>query len=154
MTNKHHPPTKNDDEDEEGGGKSGDIEFVYHDPLSGPQREDLLPENEKKHLLHMHEELHEARVAKQKETRDQRKLVKEGHSFQTGLGGTFPSTNYKQHPLTQKAQFSGIDKQLNVIPTENMAETNEDKREELQHQFQLQYQPEHVPRNQPKPRPY
>lgn len=146
MTNSYSKPNEESD-DGESGGNGSDLPFIYRDPLSGPQRDDLLPENDKKRLLQEHQVLHAGYVIKQKQAREQRSVIKANPQayFQTGLIEQGFSTAYKTHPISRKAQFAGIDKQNNFIPTENLAETNQDKREELQLQFRLQHQPEYAP---------
>jgi len=157
-----------DEEDEGGegtgtGGATGEVEFHYKDAMSEQLRDDLLPAEEIKRLLAEHKTLHEARVAKQKQTRDQRAALKEGkqHAIQGRAGygvGQGRDSPYKKHPISDKAQFSGIDKQMQAIPTENMAETNEDQKNEMEYQYNLQHRPEYAYRqeyrNTPKPRPY
>lgn len=137
----------NEDSDDGKGGKSGEVEFTYHNPLAGTRRDDLLPENEKNRLLKVHQSIHKDRVIKQKQTREQRAAVREGRQayFQSGLGSQSLSSSYKTHPISNKAQFAGIDRQNQMIPTENIADTNQDARKELQLQHQLQYQPDYTP---------
>ena len=66
-----------------------------------------------------------------------------------GQGG---ESRYKNHPmLSDKAQFSGIDPQVNAVPNLNEAETNQDKRNELQYQYNLVFRPENAPKFNPKP---
>ena len=140
--------TKNSNEDDDdSGGKSGEIEFTYHDIASGPQRDDLLPESEKKRLLQVHQSIHEGRVIRQKQVREQRAAMKKGKKMglQANFGGQGFGSSYKVHPISHKAQFAGIDRQNTFVPTENIAETNQDQREEIQLQYSLQYQPEYTP---------
>lgn len=133
------------------GGKGGAIEF--RDFLAPERlRDDLLPADEKKRLLIVHRETHEIRVKKQKEQSEIRKALKEGRippqAYQQGLRqGDRP---YKVHPISLKAQFSGIDRQVIALPTEHIAETNQEKKEELQYQYNLHYQPEMARRYIPK----
>lgn len=143
-------------DDESGsGGKSGHIEF--RDFLSGPGslRDDQLPIDEQKRLLSVHNTTHEGRVKKQKELREQRKALKEGkiplRDYRQGLQAGM-SSQYKVHPtLADKAQFSGVDRQINSLPNENIAETNEANRNELENQYRLRHQPEAAPKFNPKP---
>ena len=144
------------DDDTGEGGKSGQIEF--HDFLTGSERlrDDLLSPHEKKRLLGVHGSTHEGRVKNQKELREQRKEVKEGkvslQSYRQGLSNS--KSNYHPHPiLSDKAQFSGIDSQINAIPTENIADTNKENRNKLENQFRLRFAPENAPRFNPKPIP-
>ncbi|VVC77283.1 hypothetical protein AQUSIP_26100 [Aquicella siphonis] len=138
------------------GGQSGQIEF--HDFLAtgANLRDDLLPFEEQKRLLSTHKDLHEAKVKQQKEKRDQYKDLKNGKvplkAFREGLMASGLNAQYKANPiLANKAQFSGIDRQVNALPTENLAETNQDKRDELLNElkYRLGYQP--APAFNPKP---
>jgi hypothetical protein len=135
------------------GGAAGAIEF--HDFLGNNElvRDDLLTAQDKKRLLAVHNSGHEALVQKQKATREQRKALKDGkiklENYRQTLAGT---SQYRNHPiLANKAQFSGIDRQVNILPTENVAETNLEKREELKYQYNLTHKPENVPRFNPRP---
>lgn len=136
------------------GGKSGQIEF--RDFIGGERlRDDLLPIDEKNRLLTVHKDTHERNVKKQKERRDEYKALKEGkvslQSYRQGLAGGM-SSQYKINPiLADKAQFSGIDRQVNFDPTLNEANTNDDLRNELENQYRLRYAPELAPRFNPKP---
>ena len=150
-----------DGESGEGGGSSGDIQFRYKDILSDGPRDDALPAGEIKRLLIVHQDLHKERVDKQKLTRKERKAMKEGrvslssnyhnqHGMrQHGLSGGRASS-YKSHPITEKAQFSGIDRQVNFLPTENQSETNLEIKDKLENRYRLQ----HAPKFNPKLRPY
>lgn len=137
------------------GGAAGEIRFKEFISLGEKGRDDLLTGEDRRRLLAVHETAHEADVKLQKETRDQRKAVKEGKvslaQYRDGLSkGQF--TQYKSHPmLSAAAQFSGTDRQINALPTENLAETNQDKRNELQYQYNLVHRPEHAPKFNPKP---
>lgn len=146
--------SQNDDESGTGGGQSGQMGF--HDFLStGPLREDLLPPDQIRRLLGEHRTQHEERVKKQKQSRDDYKAVKNGNkSVQTLREGKGSGLNsaYPPHPiLADKAQFSGIDKEVNPQPTENMADTNEADRNDLENQYRLQYAPKIQPKFNPKP---
>lgn len=137
------------------GGKGGGIEFREFITSGERLRDDLLTGDEKRRLLSVHEGQHEGVVKKQKSTRDQRKQLKEGKvslpAYRQGLASQGGS-QYKSHPvLSQKAQFSGIDRQVNSLPTENVADTNQEKRDELQYQYNLVHRPENAPRFNPKP---
>lgn len=134
------------------GGKSGQIEFRDFLATHDQTRDDQLPFEEKKRLLAVHKDTHEMRVKKQKELRDQRQAVKEGkislQTYRQERGGQEKGN----HPiLANKAQFSGIDRKVTALPNENIAETNEDKRNELEYQYRLRYAPENAPRFHPKP---
>src|SRR3990167_4745827 len=148
-----------DGESGECGKSSGDIQFRYQDILSDGQRDDVLPKTEIKRLLVVHQDLHKERVDKQKLTRKERKAMKEGRvslasNYHYGMkqaavrGGR--ASSYKSHPLTEKAQFSGIDRQVNFLPTENQGETNLEIKDKLENRYRLQ----HAPKFNPKPRPY
>lgn len=122
---------------------------------SAPSREDLLPPDEKKRLIIVHQDLHEVRVKKEKSLREDRKALKEGkitvESYHQGMSSGFQS-QYKINPiLADKAQFSGIDRQVIPLPSENVAETNQENRNELEHQYRLRYAPDSAPRFNPKP---
>lgn len=146
--------SQNDDESGTSGGQSGQMGF--HDFLSeGPLREDLLPPDQIRRLLGEHRNQHEERVKKQKILRDDYKAVKNGNkSVQTLREGKGSGLNsaYPPHPiLADKAQFSGIDKEVNPQPSENMADTNEADRNDLENQYRLQYAPKIQPKFNPKP---
>jgi len=138
------------------GGQSGQIEF--HDFLAtgANVRDDLLPYDEKRRLLSLHKDIHELRVKQQKEKRDQYKNLKEGkiplNAYRDGLRASGGSAQFKTNPiLAQSAQFSGIDRQVSGLPTENIADTNQEQRDELQNElrYRLGYQP--APTFNPKP---
>jgi hypothetical protein len=144
-------------DDESGGssGQGGKIEF--RDFVTGPgsQRDDNLPPDELKRLLASHNQTHESRVKKQKELRDQRNDLKAGkvtlQDYRQGLSSGM-SSQYPAHPtLKDKAQFSGVDRQNNPVPTENNAKTNEENRNELEHKYQLRHQPQLAQKFNPKP---
>ncbi|EKD70929.1 MAG: hypothetical protein ACD_46C00327G0008 [uncultured bacterium] len=151
-----------DHEDESGtdtgtstGGKSGQIEFRQFISTGEKLRDDLLSPEERKRLLSIHQATHESRVEKQRKLRDERKDLKEKkiplQAYREGLGRGMNS-QYKSHPvLSRKAQFSGVDRQINTLPTENIAETNQDKRNELEYQYRLRYALENAPKFNPKP---
>ncbi len=140
------------------GGKSGAIEF--HDFLANAEsiRDDLLSPDDKKRLISSHKDTHELRVKSQKNKRDQYKAVKSGQiplqTFREGKGAGMGMNAFKANPvLADSAQFSGsTDKQVNALPTENLAETNEDKRDELvnelRHRLGYQAQPKFAPKPQ------
>jgi hypothetical protein len=66
------------------------------------------------------------------------------------------SEGYKQHFLSQYAQFSGTDSKVNPLASEHESETNNEKKGELTYQYQLQNRPEYAntPRSTPKPSPF
>lgn len=138
------------------GGVGGKIHFRFRDAASLPPRDDVLPPTEIKRLLTVQSGLHKDRVDKQKLTRKERAAIKAGKkhlvsNYTQGLGqGNFGgSSRFKQHPITNKAQFSGIDKQTIGLPTEFDAETNAEMRDRLENRFQHR----NVPKFNPKPRP-
>jgi len=138
------------------GGKSGQIEFRDFLASTESTRDDLLSRDEIRHLLIVHENVHEAHVKKQKILKENRQAVKEGkisvENYRQGLGNS-ANSQYKVNPkLADKAQFSGIDRQENPLPNENIADTNQDKRQELDYQYRLRYQPQNAPKFIP-PRP-
>lgn len=153
MVKKHINPN----EEEEGsgtGGRSGDIQF--RDFLNpGALRDDLLPPDEKKRILSAHREGHEARVQKQKEKREQYKAVKEGKTPVSALReslGSGMNSAYRAHPLlSDKAQFSGVDAQINPNPADHLADTNANDRDELENQYRLRHAPQITPKFNPKP---
>lgn len=137
------------------GGRSGQIEFREFIGVL-PLRDDLLTGEEKRRLLAVHEGAHESAVKKQKDTRDQRQLLKEGKvslpAYRQGLAASGGVSQYKSHPtLSNKAQFSGMDRQVNSLPNEQISDTNNDKRQELQYQYNLVHRPQHAMRFNPKP---
>ena len=148
-----------DEDDQTGagsGGQGGKIAFKDFLTTGANWRDDTLPFEDQKRLLSQHLDLHEAKVKQQKEKRDQYKNLKEGKvslaAHRAGVAGAGMSSQYKTNPiLANKAQFSGMDRQVNVLPTENLADTNEEQRNELQNelQYRLGYQP--TPTFNPKP---
>lgn len=149
-----------DPEDESGEsgstGQGGRIEFRDFMATTANIRDDLLPFEEKKRLLGMIKDYHELKVKDQKNKRDDYKQLKEGKvtlkDFRNGLAAAAGmSSQYKANPaLANKAQFSGIDRQVNPLATENVADTNNDKRNELTLDHRLTNKP--APAFNPKPR--
>lgn len=150
-----------DDQEDSGsgsGGQSGQIEFRDFTASTQHTRDDLLPADEKKRLLSVHKDTHEQRVKKQKDLRELRTELREGKLNQqryreglakAGLGG---GSQYKANPvLANAAQFSGIDKQENPLPTHNEANTNDGDRKELADRFELRYAPKNAPVFNPRP---
>ncbi len=159
---KYNKTADQDDQDSSGAtGAGGHIEFRDFLGTSDYRRDDLLPASEKKRLLSVHKDTHEWRVKKQKETRDVRKALKSGKiSLQTyrrglglgGQGGAGMSSGFRAHPaLKDKAQFSGIDRQENMLPTENMSATNEEQRKELQNRLENRLSNDLQPKFNPRP---
>ena len=135
------------------GGKSGAVEF--RDFLSSGEnlRDDLLPVDAVKRLLTVHQEANEVRVKKQKNLHDQREQLKNGkvdlQSYREGLKGGGMESNYKVHPVFAKSpQFHDV--QVNALPTENVAQTNDELKNKLTNEYQLKYNPQYVPQFNPK----
>lgn len=143
---------------EEGsGGQTGQVEFRDFISAGESLRDDQLSGEEKRRLLLVHQNTHATAVLKQKKLLAERRLLKEGKlSLEAFRAGQMANTGYKIHPLSEKAQFSGKDKQVSDLPTENEANTNDKKQEELQYQYNLTHRPEyaHQPKFNPKPTPY
>lgn len=160
LKEKFHPIEEGDSTESGSQGQGGDIEFRDFITSQSQTRDDLLPPAEKQRLLAVHKEIHELRVKKQKEMRELRQDIKEGKKQARGwnhglMGGGGATGSYKPNPkLADKAQFSGVDKQVIALPSDNMAVTNEEKRDEhelqFQHQLQLRYTPDNTPRLTPK----
>jgi hypothetical protein len=152
------------DSDEEGGGfggQTGEIEFHYKDAMSVANRDDLLPPNEIKRLLIVHKEMHKGVVEKQRDTRKARESIKSGKyvaptvAQQLSGGGSGGTSPFKKHHISDMAQFSGTDKQVVGIPTENAANTNDDLKEKLENNLELknQLQNKNTPKFNPRLRP-
>ncbi|MCD6039674.1 MAG: hypothetical protein K0S27_1074 [Gammaproteobacteria bacterium] len=160
---------KNEEEESGQGGKTGAVEFQYRDILSAGPRDDQLPAEEMDDLLKKHEKIHKEYVDTQKETRKERDAIKQGrtpaaHSYDgLGLGrggaGGGGASPYKSHPISQHAQFSGAtDRKVTGVPSDNLAQTNEEEKQELEDKLQLRlrHRNEHknVPKFNPTPRPF
>lgn len=146
-----HIDTSDDDSGQ--GGKSGQIEFADFISTGVEKRDDMLTPEDKKRLLGSHAGTHEERVKKQKTLREERKKLKEGKvskkDYQAGMAKA--QSQFQAHPvLSDKAQFSGIDQQVNSLPTENVAETNNENRHTLENQYQLRHAPNNAPQFNPK----
>ncbi len=150
--------TIQDDENQEGktgqGGKSGEKGFRIQQETS---RDDLLTPKQ----LKLHQEINKAYVEKQKILRKERAAIKEGRNDVVaqlraarglGMGSGGSSSPFKKHPISDKAQFSGIDKQISGIPTLNETNTNDEKRNELENRYNLTHQPKRT--FNPRPSPY
>jgi len=145
------------DAGESGTGEAGS-QIQFHDFIFAgeSQRDNLLPD-EIRRLLAIHDNVNKENVKKQKDKRDTYKNLKEGktsleqyRSSQNGMNGDKPA-----HPiLSDKAQFSGVDSQVNPVVDENAANTNDANRNELELQYRLRHQPQNAPRFNPKPTPY
>jgi hypothetical protein len=154
--------TVDDDSDtgSSGGGKTGAIEFRFQDGMAGLRRDDLLAPNEMNRLMLVHENMHKARVEKQRITRQDRAAKKEGrfvaqpesrNRHGLGGGGGGGSSKFKKHPISNMAQFSGIDKQVVGVPSLNEAETNAEMKDTLENRLENKYR--NTPRFNPRPRP-
>lgn len=150
-----------DDDGESGksgsGGQSGSIEFKDFVTSDANFRDDLLPYEQRKHLLATHKDVHEAGVKKQKEKRQQYKDLKEGKvplkEFREGLAASGARSQFKANPaLVNQAQFSGVDKQVTALPNESLAETNQEKRDELVNDLKYRLGYQATPTFNPKPR--
>jgi hypothetical protein len=146
-------------DDEGSGGKTGAIEFRWDDGSAAMRRDDLLSPNEMDRLLAVHDSMHKGRVEKQKFTREQRAAMKEGRyvqqadsRYRQGLGGGGGGeSRFKKHPISNMAQFSGIDKQVVGVPTLNEADTNAEMKDKLENRLQNKLR--NQPRFNPRPRP-
>jgi hypothetical protein len=156
--------SQNDDEEESGtgtGGQTGEIQFRYQDAMALPKRDDMLPADEIRRLLLVHQEIHKDHVDKQKSDREQRAAVKEGRyvaptveqQLGMGRGGSGGNSHYKKHPISDRAQFSGIDKQVIGIPSMNESKTNDALQNELQNRLENKNRLTNAPKFNPRPRP-
>lgn len=163
-------------EDEEGGSSTGtstgtgtgSTGYRYLDPSSQHQRDDLRSPEENRRLLVSHQVIHKDRVNKQKLTRKEREMLKQGKmdlvsavydkSRGYGTGVQNRANQYLTHPYAYK--FSGIrDMEVSIFPGENIPDTNKN---EYQNRLELQNRKENRNelRNQKrntlnlKPRPF
>lgn len=147
--------TDGDEEDESGsGGSSGQIEFVDFLNTNAERRDDLMSEQDKRHLLIMHKEVHEEKVKHQKEKIERNKDLKAGKEQRQSYGFGAPgspggggSFQYKENPALAN-YGKGVDNKVIGLPNENIAETNQANREELQNQLRnkLGMQPKFNPK--------
>ena len=141
MSKKTHPELEEEDDDRSGG-TTGEIEFHYKDAAQLDNRDDLLTPAEKKRILAVLPEAHKDLVHKQRQTREERKALKEGKKSaelnqKRGLGsGAGYQSRFKEHPISQKAQFSGIDRQVIALPNQNEAETNPEMKDRLENRLE------------------
>jgi hypothetical protein len=151
-----------DDDDSSGGlgGVSGEIEFRFQDAMMVANRDDLLSPSEIKRLLIVQKETHKLRVDKQKATREERKALKDGKFViptaaqqLRGTGGGNRMSAFKKHPISDMAQFSGIDKQVIGIPNLNEADTNQELKDKLENKLENRLQNRLQNKNTPKYRP-
>lgn len=152
--------------EDEGGisGRTGEIKFHYRDILSTEPRDDVLTETETHRLLLVHEDIHKERVDKQKATRKERDDIKNGRvntknhdglGLRKGGGEGGGGSPYKKHPVSNHAQFSGAtDRKVTGVPSDNLAETNDDIKQDLLDKLELRLQHKNAPKFNPRPRPY
>ena len=147
------------DEEEGGEGQSGvggKIHFRYKDAASLGPRDDMLPPHEIRRLLEVHGSLHKQRVDKQKLTRQERAALKEGKvhlksaTQQASALRNGGISKYKKHPISNKAQFSGMDRQMIGVPSEFDAETNLEMRDKLENRFTHRNTPKFNPTLKPR----
>lgn len=165
---KDDPLNKKKSSDEEGGesgqsGSGGKVRFQF--PTEDVRREDQLSPAELRRLARVHQDAHKARVDRQRKLRAERREKKEGPASlatarrlaQTGSGAGRKSP-YKKHPISNTAQFSGMDPQMTLAPHESAQETNEERRNELENRLenklQNRLQLTNQPKFNPKPRPF
>lgn len=153
------------DDDEGSSGKSSGTIYNYLDPSSQNQRDDFLKPEEYQRLLSVHQDIHKERVNKQKITRKEREILKQGganlvssvYDKSKGYGaGGFSNSQFLPHPYAYK--FSGIrDMEVSIFPSENIPDTNKN---EFENRLELQNKNEFRNRNElrnrftPKPKPY
>lgn len=149
-----------------GAGSQGGGQIEFHDFLVTGERvrDDLLSVDEKRRLLSVHKDNHEAKVKKQKDLLARRKEVRDGKmnlaEYRRGRGyGAGMNGLAKTHPLSNTAQFGSgsIDNNVNAVPDENTAETNNENRNELEYQYRLENRPQQAYTNRyspPKPSPF
>lgn len=143
------------DEGEGGSGQAGGIAFRDFVTGTSQQRDDQLLPDELRRLRAVHNTAHELRVKKQKEVRVERENVKNGKvtlaDYRQSKAAEL-SSKYPPHPLlANKAQFSGVDKQENQVPSLSETQTNDENRNELENRYEKKYQPEMGKKFHPKP---
>ena len=136
-----------DDEGESGqSGQAGQVEFKFF--ITSSLRDDQLSPQEIKRLLLANAQLHHELVKKQKEKRDLSAAYKEGKinsaEYKQQMGR---EASFKDHPILKR--LSGTDQQEIPLPNENIAETNQEKRNELKYQHSLRFKPDNTPRFEP-----
>lgn len=148
-----------DEEHEEGGsGESGGTgtQIKFHDFTRAENfRDDLLPPEEMRRLLLVHKDLHTGNVKKQKELQAYREEVRAGkisiEQYRQGLQGGEGKVKYKTNPrFLRSQQFSGTSNNMTPLPSDNNAETNQDKKE-LVYRNELKLQNQPVPQFNPRP---
>lgn len=153
------------DEDEGSSGKGSGTVYHYIDPSSQIQRDDFLKPEELQRLIAVHQGIHKERVNKQKITRKEREMIKEGsrnlisaaYDNSRGFGmGANANSQFLPHPYAYK--FSGIrDMEVSIFPSENIPDTNKNEyqnRLDLQNKNELRNRNELRYRNTPKPKPF
>lgn len=142
-----------DDEDSGSGtgGKSGQVEF--RDFLSSNESRENLSPHEKKMLLAAHEATNKASIDKQRERKNSLEAVKANKiSLEAFRQEGGQQDAQMSHPLLKdKAQFSGMDNQ--VDPTQDNGKANDNKRAELKYNHDKQNRKEYTPSNTPRPSP-
>lgn len=141
------------------GGQSGQVEFREFIG-TGPSRDDVLSQDERKRLIGVHRETNsDANIRKGKETRDDYKKLREGKvtlGAHRAVKEGVKEGMYLTNPiLARAAQFSGgsIDRKVSPSATENNSVTNEADRAEPENKFILTHKPEMVHRHKPTPAP-
>lgn len=149
--------TNSDEESGSGSdGQSGQIAFRDFMGSNDHLRDDLLPLDERKRLLSIHQEIHETKVKNQKALREERKQLKEGQKAHAYHGATAAAANYPAHPiLHDKAQFSGsLDEKINpAAEIFDSPETNPELQIQPRMAFERKYHPELGPRVAATPTP-
>jgi hypothetical protein len=152
-----------DDEDSaggesSGGGASGDIVFRLPNLLS-QQRDDLLPQSEINRKIAVVEGLQKRLTEKQKERMKALKTLREGETlsnmYERGAKGEFgsgygSSNQYKEHPVSRTAQFSGAENKVVGVPNLNQADTNEENKNKLENEYDYKLQNKLQYQNAPK----
>jgi hypothetical protein len=150
---------ENEDDDGRTGssGSGGKVEFrTFIGNERG--RDDLLPPDERKRLLAVHDTLNKESVKKQKARFDEYQRLKDGKTslqeFRHAASQEYP---FKPHTiLSKEAQFGGSsDRQVSNLPNENNADTNKDKKE-LRYENRLENRPKYAnaPSLAPTPSPF
>ncbi len=173
MTTNENEPGDNT-EDEEGGtstGRSGGSsgEVLFHFETFVEKRDDLLSFEEIKRLRLVEKGLHKEITNKQKLIIKERDAAKKGikpHQNNVNanqFGGNDFGSNFKTHPISNTAQFSGAEKQVVGVPNLGKIQTNErDQKklvDEFTHQLTLKNKNtkemghEYVPTSRPRPKP-
>jgi len=148
-----------EEDDKTGSGRGSATTFKW-DVFAETRRDDAAPPAKVRQSLQIHKEATKSRIDKQKIEREQRLNAKnnppsktQGQYYGVGIGKGRISP-YLPHPISKKAQFSGTDKQVIGIPSENQAKTNDDLRNELENRLENRLALTNQPKFNPKPRPY